>query len=310
MIVTLTLNAALDVTWEVAALRPRTSHRVLAAHERAGGKGINVARVLTHLGHAPLVTGLAGGPTGRAIHDGLRSAGIRASLVAVAGDSRRTVTVVSRDDGDATVFNGTGPVVTAAEWAAFLGHYTETVRGASVVVLSGSTPPGLPPDAYAVLVRIAASAGALTVLDTSGASLAAALAAGPDVIKPNAAELAEVTGHADPAEAAAELLRRGARAVVASAGPDGLHAVTPEGAWRAVPPELLSGNPTGAGDACVAALAAGLAARATWPDILREAVALSAAAVPCAVAGEVDAAVHARFRPGVRVDALTPPPAR
>ncbi|WP_225804458.1 1-phosphofructokinase family hexose kinase [Streptomyces sp. NK15101] len=307
MIVTVTLNAALDVTWEVADLRPRTSHRVLVAHERAGGKGINVARVLAFLGHSPVVTGLAGGPTGHMIHDGLRSAGIRTSFVAVAGDSRRTVTVVSRDDGDATVFNGPGPEVTAAEWAAFVAHYAAAVRGASVVVLSGSTPPGLPLDAYAVLIRAAAEEGALTVLDTSGAALTAALEAGPDVIKPNAAELAEVTGCDDPTAAAAELRRRGARTVVASAGPDGLRAVTPTGAWRAAPPEPLSGNPTGAGDACVAAIASGLAARAAWPDILREAVALSAAAVPCAAAGEVDASVYSRFRHEVRVDELAPP---
>ncbi|WP_414721637.1 PfkB family carbohydrate kinase [Streptomyces sp. LMG1-1-1.1] len=116
MIVTVTLNAALDVTWEVSDLRPRASHSVRAAHERAGGKGVNVARVLAFLGHSPLVTGLTGGPTGRLIHDGLRSAGIRTSFVTVAGESRRTVTVVSRNDGDATVFNGLGPAVTATEW--------------------------------------------------------------------------------------------------------------------------------------------------------------------------------------------------
>ncbi|MFJ5833663.1 1-phosphofructokinase family hexose kinase [Streptomyces sp. NPDC093089] len=306
MIVTVTLNAALDVTWEVSDLRPRTSHRVLAAHERPGGKGINVARVLAFLGHAPLATGLTGGPTGRLIHDGLRSTGIRTSFVTVAGESRRTVGIVSRNDGDATVFNGLGPDVTATEWASFVGHFATAVRGASVVVLSGSTPPGLPADAYAVLIRTAAAEGALTVLDASGPALTAALAAGPDVVKPNAAELAEATGCDDPWAAAAELRRRGARTVVASAGPDGLLAVTPSGAWRAAPPELLSGNPTGAGDACVAAIASGLAARAAWPDILREAVALSAAAVPCAVAGEVDASVYAQFRQQVRVDELVP----
>ncbi|MEU9671105.1 1-phosphofructokinase family hexose kinase [Streptomyces bobili] len=303
MIVTVTLNAALDVTWDVAELRSRTSHRVLAAHERAGGKGINVARVLTFLGHVPIATGLAGGPTGRVIRDGLRSAGIRDSFVAVAGESRRTVSVVARDDGDATVFNGLGPEVTAVEWAAFVAHYARLVRGASVVVLSGSMPPGVPVDAYARLIRVATAEGALTVLDTSGPALTTALEAGPDVVKPNAAELAEVTGRKDLVTAAAELRSRGARTVVASAGPAGLHAITAEGAWRAAPPEPLSGNPTGAGDACVAAIAAGLLAGATWPAVLREAVALSAAAVPCAVAGDVDATVYSRFRREVHIEA-------
>ncbi|WP_328946278.1 1-phosphofructokinase family hexose kinase [Streptomyces sp. NBC_00250] len=306
MIVTVTLNAALDVTWDVAELRPRTSHRVHTTHERAGGKGINVARVLAFLGHSPVATGLAGGPTGRAIRDELRTAGIRDAFTAVAGDSRRTLAVVSRDDGDATVFNGLGPQVAPAEWEAFSRHYASLIRGARVVVLSGSTPPGLPQDAYAQLIRGAAAEGAVTVLDTSGPALVAALEAGPDVIKPNAAEIREVTGCDDSAAAAAELRARGARTVVVSAGPDGLHAITPEGTWRATPPEQLSGNPTGAGDACVAAIASGLAACAPWPDILREAVALSAAAVPCAVAGDIDAAVYLRFRREVRVDEVRP----
>ncbi|WP_455358254.1 1-phosphofructokinase family hexose kinase [Streptomyces sp. SYSU K21746] len=304
MIVTVTLNAALDITWGIAALRPRASHRVDTTHERAGGKGVNVARVLAFLGHAPVATGLAGGPTGRAIRDDLRAAGIRDAFTAVTGDSRRTLAVVSRDDGDATIFNGRGPHVTPAEWEAFSAHYSSLVRGASVVVLSGSTPPGLPADAYARLIRGAAAEGAATVLDTSGPALSAALAAGPDVIKPNAAEITEVTGHDDLVAAASELRARGARTVVASAGPDGLYAITPDGAWRAAPPERLSGNPTGAGDACVAAIAAGLAARTPWPDTLREAVALSAAAVPCAVAGDVDDTVYARLRREVRVDTL------
>ncbi|MFD4912600.1 1-phosphofructokinase family hexose kinase [Streptomyces virginiae] len=302
MILTVTLNAALDVTWGVDALEPRSSHRVETAHERAGGKGINVARVLSSLGHTPVATGLAGGVTGRLIRDGLRTARIRDAFVEVAGDSRRTLTVVSGDDGDATVFNGRGPYVTPAEWHLFSRHYATLVTRARVVVLSGSAPPGLPVDAYAQLIATAAAADALTVLDTSGPSLLHALEARPDVVKPNAVEIVDATGREDLARAAAELRTRGARAVVASAGPSGLYAITPKGAWRATPPERLAGNPTGAGDACVAAIAAGLEADLAWPDIMREAVALSAAAVPCPVAGDVDTALYCRFLTEVSVE--------
>lgn len=236
MILTVTLNAALDATWSVDSLRPRTSHRVDDARERAGGKGINVARVLGGLGHDPVATGLVGGATGRRILDGLHTAGIRSEFVEVSGESRRTLAVVSRDDGDATVFNGRGPSVTAAEWQLFLRRYAALTAAARVVVLSGSTPQGLPADAYAQLVRTAAAAGALTVLDTSGPDLLRALEARPDVVKPNAEEIAAATGQVDPARAAAALRSLGARAVVASAGADGLRAVTPEGTWRATPP--------------------------------------------------------------------------
>lgn len=302
MILTVTLNAALDVTYGVDSLRPRTSHRVDTTYERAGGKGINVARVLAALGHEAAVTGLAGGPTGGLMRDELRTAGLPDELVTVAGDSRRTLTVVSRDDGDATVFNQCGPRVSPGEWETFTDHFASLVRGATVVALCGSLPPGLAPDAYAHLIRTAARAGAASVLDTSGPALLDALVAGPDVVKPNAAELAAVTGRADVPAAAAQLRALGARAVVASSGPGSVHAVTPNGAWRAAPPEQLAGNPTGAGDACVAALAAGLATGAPWPDVLREAVALSAAAVPCPVAGDFDAGTYHRFRTAVSVE--------
>ncbi|NWF28782.1 1-phosphofructokinase family hexose kinase [Streptomyces sp. PKU-EA00015] len=298
MILTVTLNAALDVTYEVDALVPRGSHRVRASYERAGGKGVNVARILSALGTPATVTGLAGGPTGQLIRDELRAAGLRDELVPMAGDSRRTVTVVSREDGEATVFNQPGPQVDPVSWADFAARFARLVREAAVVVLSGSLPPGLPSGAYTQLVRSAAGAGAATVLDASGPALLAALAAGPDVVKPNAAEIAEVTGHQDVVAAAEALRALGAQAVVASQGPEGLYAVTPQGACRATPPHRLSGNPTGAGDACVAALASG----DPWPVRLREAVALSAAAVPCAVAGDVDADLYDQFRTTVSVE--------
>lgn len=296
MILTVTLNAALDVTYVVDRLVPRSSHRVGTTYERAGGKGVNVARVLAALGHPAVATGLVGGPTGTALLGELREAGLHEEFTTIAGDSRRTVTVVSREDGDATVFNQPGPRVQPQEWAAFTTRYAGLLPNADVAVLSGSLPPGLPEDAYAQLVTRAAAAGVATVLDTSGPALLAALGARPDIVKPNAAELAAVTGGQDPVVGAARLRALGARAVVASSGAAGLYAVTAEGSWRARPPERLDGNPTGAGDACVAALAAGLAARTAWPDLVREAVALSAAAVPRAVAGDFDAAVHRRFR--------------
>ncbi|MFJ9518143.1 1-phosphofructokinase family hexose kinase [Kitasatospora sp. NPDC101801] len=302
MILTVTLNAALDVTYFVDALVPLASHRVDEVHERAGGKGINVARVLGALGCPVTVTGLVGGATGALLRRELGTAGLHDSLVPITGDSRRTVTVVSRRDGDATVFNETGPVVQPGEWRAFTDRYALLVRDADVVVLAGSLPPGLPEDAYAQLVTTAAAAGAVTVLDTSGPPLLAALAAGPDVVKPNAAELAAVTGQPDTVLAAAALRALGASVVVASSGPDGLLAITPDGSWQAAPPAQLSGNPTGAGDACVAALAAGLAVGAPWPEVLREAVALSAAAVPCPVAGDFDTAIYHRLRTTVPVE--------
>ncbi|KAA2254095.1 1-phosphofructokinase family hexose kinase [Solihabitans fulvus] len=288
MILTVTLNAALDLTYEVDAIRTGQTHRVQRVQQRAGGKGLNVARVLHALGQPVLATGLVGGPTGAIILADLAAAGVPADLVEVSTDSRRTVAVVSTSDGDATMFTEPGDTLEAEDWQRFLRHYRHLASAARVVVLSGSLPPGLPEDSYAQLARLARDAGAHTILDSDGPPLTHGLAGRPDIVKPNAAELRAATGLDDPIEAAAALRTQGAGAVVASLGPAGLLAVTRDGTWRAAPPARIDGNPTGAGDAGVAALAAGALAGSPWPDRLREAVALSAATVAHPQAGSFD----------------------
>ena len=296
-ILTVTLNAALDVTYQVPALRLGHTHRPTATDMRAGGKGVNVARVLHALGHQTMVTGLVGGETGNAIRADVLVAGLREALFEMTGPSRRTVTVVS--DGTATAVNEPGPEVSISDWADFVGGYHALAAQASVVVLSGSLPPNLPDSAYAQLIR---ATPIPVILDTSGPALLAGVAARPAVVKPNVHELTEVTGLDDPAAAARVLLDKGAHAVVVSLGADGLIAVTHEGSWRVRVPEELTGNPTGAGDACVAALAAWHAL--DWPDRLAEAVAVSAAAVPCPLAGDIDVDTYARLRPAITVEEL------
>ena len=119
-------------------------------HARAGGKGINVARVLHQLGEPVTIAGLCGGTTGAEIAADLQRSGLRAVLTPISGQSRRTVTVV--DAREATAFNEPGPPVSAAEWTAFTNAFGELVKAARVVVVSGSVPPGCPDTAYAELV--------------------------------------------------------------------------------------------------------------------------------------------------------------
>ncbi|MFJ7245033.1 1-phosphofructokinase family hexose kinase [Kitasatospora sp. NPDC098652] len=186
-------------------------------------------------------------------------------------------------------------------------RYRRLLRTARAVVLSGSLPLGVPPDAYGQLVALAVEARVPAVLDAEGPALLAGLAAGPALIKPNAAELAATAGPVDPLTGARLLRAAGARAVVVSLGPGGLLASTPEGDWRARPPEDARGNPTGAGDSAVAALTAGLVAGTPWPERLAEAVALSAATVLAPLAGSFDPADRSRLRPLVRVEPVHPP---
>jgi tagatose 6-phosphate kinase len=356
VILTVALNAALDVTYKVPALRPGVSHRVTEVTERAGGKGLNVARVLAALGHDVTVTGFAGGATGRSLRDrlagtgdapdtaGARPAGapkapphdtppagpprvphgaqtpggaspapagapgaagsgasracrVRDALVPVAGATRRTVAMVDTASGETTQLNELGPVIAPEEWRAFMAVYEQLLRSSSAVALCGSLPPGVPVGAYARLVRAAHAASVPVLLDTGGEALRRGLAARPDIIKPNADELAELTGSHEPSQATRDARRRGAHAVVASLGARGMFAVTPEGRWRVASPErvrgtLVRGNAAGAGDSAVAGLLSGLVEDLPWPKRLVRAAALSAATVLATAAGEFDRAAY------------------
>ncbi|MEU3824746.1 1-phosphofructokinase family hexose kinase [Streptomyces sp. NPDC029080] len=304
MILTVTLNTALDITYRVPSLRPHASHRVTDVTERPGGKGVNVARVLAALGHEVTVTGFVGGPAGQVLRELLAEAsGPVDALVPVSGATRRTIAVVSELTGDTTQLNEPGPQIAPAEWAAFLGRYEELLSGAAAVALCGSLPPGVPVGAYANLVRTARSAGVPVLLDTSGEPLRRGVAARPDIIKPNADELAELTGSHEPLRATQDARRRGAHAVVASLGADGLLAVTPEGRWHATPPARVHGNPTGAGDSAVAGLLSGLTQQLPWPDRLSRAVALSTATVRAPAAGEFDRSTYDELLGRVKVSA-------
>lgn len=343
MIVAVTPNPALDLTYAVPSLAPGTSHAVTEVQARAGGKGINVASVAHLMGEPVVAIVPLGGPTGDVVAADLAARGIPAVIVPVAGETRRCVAVVPADGAEATVLNEPGPVLSPAEWDAVLaavrtavGQARSEYAGHVAVVCSGSFPPGLPADAPAQLVRLAHELGVPAILDTSGAALAAGLAAGPDLIKPNLAEAAalvdSVGAQLDARTAAHALLARGAHAAAVSDGPRGVVLATHAGVLHARLAEPVAGNPTGAGDALVAGLATGLAhashsahadhsGRAAGPGhaadaadagrspwtcaILGEACAWAAAAVLSPVAGDLDPATVASLRGSVRHGDLT-----
>ncbi|MFI9554281.1 1-phosphofructokinase family hexose kinase [Nonomuraea endophytica] len=317
MIVTVTLNAALDTTYRVGAVDWDGVNRVSAVHRRAGGKGVNVARVLAALGHDVLAVGLAGGPTGQAVLSDLDSAGLAHAFTPIAGESRTTL-VISAHPADSSgagvlagtavppagrtaLFNEPGPEVTPEELRNFVMSYEARVKAADAVVISGSLPGGVPADFYATLAQIAARHGVPAIVDADGEPLRHAPTGRPTIVKPNHEELARAVPGRSPAEGAQALRSRGAESVVVSMGKDGLLAVTPEGDFRARMPYTVAGNPTGAGDALVAGLALGLVEAAAWPDRLRRAAALGAAAVAAPVAGDFDHNVYTDIHPKIDI---------
>ncbi len=303
MILTVTLNLALDVTYRAERVRVGETSQVEVVGRRAGGKGINVARVLHALGHETVVTGLAGGDPGARARAELASSGIADATVEVADASRIALMIVDAD-GAATGFSEPGPQVTVDEWHAMLARFGELVAGADVVVLSGRLPPGVPRNAYARLIALAHRVDVPALLDVAEEPLALGVTHGPALVKINEDELAGFAPGEDVVGGAVALRAAGAREVVISRGPAGLVAVVDGGAWSAAPPEALRGNPTGAGDAASAALAVGIAEGSDWPHRLADAVALSAAAVAAPLAGSFDAELYRRLLGQVEVREL------
>ncbi|MBO1266407.1 1-phosphofructokinase family hexose kinase [Arthrobacter cavernae] len=295
-IVTVTPNPAVDLTYHVPGITPGASHRVPAPMSRAGGKGLNVARVAHQLGHPVLAIATTGGAAGQTLAAELWTSGVPHTLVAVAAETRRSIALVDTAGGETSIFNEEGQPLRPAEWQALADAVVEALNGngappAGVLVGSGSLPPGAPEDFYPSLVRLAHDAGIPAIVDTSGSGIIAAATAGADILKPNHHELFEATGERSLEAAAWFLIGLGARTVLVSAGAEGMLAfdhAAPGGYWSARLPEPLSGNPTGAGDAGVAAAAAALAEGITdTREILRRATAWSAAAVLMPAAGEI-----------------------
>jgi tagatose 6-phosphate kinase len=303
VILTVTCNPALDVTYTVDRLQPGAVHRVSEAFVRPGGKGVNVARVLHQLGEPVRALGLADPGFG----ERLSELGVMASFEDAMPEVRRTVVV--KDATTTSLWERGHPIVPGAV-DRLVGTVAEHLVTARALVVSGSLPPGVPVDLPLRLARLATEAAVPTVLDLDDEPLAEASRGGGAVLTPNAEELARLRGAADDVESAVRALaaRTGAP-VVHTLGERGLLATDGTTCWRASLPRPVEGNPTGAGDAVTAGIARGLALAHEWPDILQDAVALGAAAVAVPTAGEVDLAAYESHLTEVRVEVVDPTPA-
>ncbi|MET0714826.1 MAG: hexose kinase [Mycetocola sp.] len=253
MILTVTANPALDSTITLDRLDIGESHRVPPAVTRAGGKGINVARVLLQKG----VETLAVAPVGEDDFDEFeRDLGdIPSLLLPVPGRARRSTAIVEQS-GRTTVLNESGRTLPAETWEQVVNAVRSRLGHTGCLVISGSIPPGAPESLVADLIALGRHAGIPTIADASGDYLLSAAAAGATLLKPNRRELAEATGERDPLAGARALQAAGADLVLVSLGEDGMMAVPRHGAvLRARLDVVIAGNPTGAGDAAVAGAA-------------------------------------------------------
>lgn len=285
MILTVTANPAIDVTYRLPELRPGQVHRVRSVSRREGGKGVNVARVLHQLGEPVTAVGFGDGRFGAE----LRAAGLDAEFVA-ATDAVRSTLVVHDEVRGATSLWEPGAPPRPGACDELLDLVRDRLGRSSVVVVSGSLPPGVPHTLPAEIAALARSAGLPVVVDVDDDALRTALERGGAVLVPNEDELERLAPSPDVdlhGRARALAARNGAP-VVLTRGAHGLLAATGTESWGVSPVRAVRGNPTGAGDATAAGIALGLARGDDWPVLLHRAGCLGAAAVLSPVAGEVD----------------------
>jgi 1-phosphofructokinase family hexose kinase len=298
MIITVTLNAALDKTLEVPNFTPGRRHRTVDQTTMAGGKGVNVARAIKSLGQPVIATGLAGGSTGNRIIEALHDEAILNGFVRIREESRTNTAVLDPTTGLHTEINERGPSVSGHELELFHEKLLYLAKGASICVFAGSLPRGVDPEVYAGLIRDVRKLGVTTVIDTEGEPLRLAMRAEPDIVSPNELEAEELVGHefndvADRAHAVAEITRLGAAEAIMTV-PDGCYAqVLEAGAprlYRVRVEEQDARSGIGSGDAFLAGYVAARYGGRSPVDCLRFGVACGAESTQHFGAGLIDPA--------------------
>jgi 1-phosphofructokinase family hexose kinase len=314
MIVTVTLNAAIDKTLAVPNFRLGRRHRAVEQTAMAGGKGVNVARALKALGQPVIATGVAGGPTGTLITEALTNEGILNDFLRIHEESRTSTAVIDPTSGEQTEINEYGPLVSESELDHFVEKLLYLAKGAAMCVFSGSQPRGVEPGLYGRLIDELRRLGVSTVLDSEGEPLVIATRKGPDLVSPNELEAEGLVGREfadeeDRVAGVAEMVELGARESIMTL-PNGCLALLSDGTekrvFRATLDPLEPVSAVGSGDAFLAGFVAARYSGSGNEDCLRFAVACGAESTQHFGAGVVDLREVERLRPDVRVERIEP----
>jgi 1-phosphofructokinase family hexose kinase len=296
MIITVTLNAAIDKSLSVPSFQLGRRHRTVERRALAGGKGVNIARMLKTLGQPVIATGFQGGPTGTQIVAQLGEESILHDFVRIKEESRTNTAVLDPTTGEQTEINEQGPTVDPDELEQFREKLLYLARGAAIVVFAGSLPRGIEPGFYAQLVRAMHKLDVTTIVDTDGEALRLAVRAEPDVVSPNVVEAEELVGHefnddADHAGAVHEIVSLGARSAIMTM-PDGCWAqMLSDGlprVYRVTVPPQDSVATVGSGDAFLAGYIAARYRGSPPAECLRFGVACGAESTGRLGAGLID----------------------
>ena len=282
MILCLTPNPAIDRTLLVPNLQPGIVTRPTRTIVAAGGKGFNVARAIHLLGGQAICASMLGGHAGRLVADLAQQEGLSGTWTWLETETRTCTIIISTENKQLFEIYEKGMAISANDWFRFQTDVVRVAVQAKLVCLSGSLPPGCPPNAPADLIAAVQAIGRPVWVDTSGPGLLAALTASPVGLKINATEAGEILGedinHAMRAvQAAAEFRQRGVETVVLTLGEQGAVVVNGAGSWWAQPPDLPTISAVGSGDSFLAGLVTGFEMGLAAVDALRRAVAAGAA---------------------------------
>ncbi|MFP7299794.1 tagatose-6-phosphate kinase [Neobacillus niacini] len=278
MILTVTMNPSVDISYPIPDFKLDDVNRVEGARKTAGGKGLNVARVIKQMGEGVVTTGVLGGTIGDFIIQELSKDRIENYFLKISQESRNCVAILH--DSKQTEILESGPTLTAEDVAAFLRKYESLLTDVSLVTISGSLPKGLPPGFYRELVERSHVRGIPIVVDTSGESLRQVLVneVKPFAIKPNITELSQLLGiNVEPgieslSQALSNEYFQGVEWIVVSMGCSGAFVKNGQDFYQVTIPKINVVNPVGSGDATVAGFAVAVKHRQSVQAVLKTAM--------------------------------------
>lgn len=285
MIVTVTMNPAIDKTIDIEKMEQGGLNRIQHVEYDAGGKGINVSKTIRQLGGKSIATGFLGGNAGKTIENVLKEQGIASDFVWVDGETRTNTKVVEKD-GTVTELNEPGPKITELQIAELTEKLVKKYADKDAMfVLAGSVPAGVDKDIYKILIEKLHEAGAKVLLDADGELFVKAVEAGPDIIKPNKVELEEYAGVGrdtsteELAGLAKDMMKKGIETVAVSLGGDGAMMSGKDYQVKCPGLKVKAHSTVGAGDAFVAALAYSWDEKLELEEMIKTCMATSAGAV-------------------------------
>ena len=282
MVYTITFNPALDRTLYIEKIQPDESNRIVKEQRYAGGKGIDVSKVLTTLGVINKALGFVGGFAGKELEGRLLNQGISCDFIRISGETRTNIIVNDMSIGKQILFSSRGPEITSYELMQMI-QKVERLGENDILIISGSLPPGVHPEIYRKIIEIAKNRGARTVLDTDGDALKVGIQGFPDVIKPNFNELSRLVDRelkeiiGEIINAATSIRRKGIEIVLVSMGARGILMLEENEQYLAAPPNVEVKNTIGAGDSAVAGFVYGLVVGKSLKEALTYAVAAGTA---------------------------------